>query len=79
VLSGGQTMIPVALEPLGSSVLMTVSNEWEKYWTLDEQMGVLGQDGRRVAIVHQFDRKYRLIEYFEKQFALKLPVSAYAS
>jgi hypothetical protein len=79
VLSGGHTTIPVALEPLGSSLLMTVTNEWEKYWTLDEQMGVLAHDGRRVAIVHQFDRKYRLIEYFEKQFALKLPVSAYAS
>jgi hypothetical protein len=79
VLSGGHTTIPVALEPLGSSLLMTVSNEWEKYWTLDEQRGVLGQDGRPVAIVHQFDRKHRLIEYFEKQFSLKLPVSAYAS
>ena len=79
LLSGGQTTIPVSLEPLGSSLLMTVSNEWEKYWTLDEQMGVLGQDGRRVAIIHQFDRKHRLIDYFEKQFSLKLPVSAFVS
>lgn len=79
LLSGGKTTIPISLEPLGSSLVMTVCDEWEKYWTLDEQTGVLGKDGKRVAIVHQFDRKQRLIDYFEKRFSLKLPVSAYVS
>ena len=79
LLSGGQTTIPVFLEPLGSSLLMTVGNEWEKYWTLDEQTGVIAKDGRHVAVVHQFDRKHRLIDYFEKRFSLKLAVSEYVS
>jgi hypothetical protein len=79
ILSGGHFALPVSIEPLGSSLVMTVVDEWEKYWTLDEKLGVLGADGRRVAIVHQFDRKRRLIDYFEKQFSFKLPVSGYVS